>query len=368
MSGGRGGIDGGATDPLERHADVVASAVVRGGSAEALLEQVAERGGGSSAPSVQRDHGDGDLLAFNSTEHQRYGDDAARNAGRTQPYKRPTAAEEAGTSADLEQFALSHGDINMLTGDYFEPREVDKNGNPIPDSLFALMARPSASPSRAVGTRDELIFAIKDARPDDPRFSPGGVWAKLTFSDEVQAAVKNRYLQRAAHNYEHFAAPTGAKSGGPKSGDGTSAGGSFRALHEAAIKLAAAAKAKRESIDQALSLEAAAEHYLEDKYAADARAALGARPSSFTADEHLWTKQRRPKTLGEVETTVTRMIAIREWGGAWGGVTRAARPRFELATACRMCSRLPTLRTHVLLRSRASAPQLAGAARVRRCA
>jgi hypothetical protein len=52
----------------------------------------------------------------------------------------------------------------------------------------------------------------------------------------------------------------------------------------------------------------------------DAIAALGASPSSFTPQDLAWTKRRRPKTLGAIETTVTRLIAIREWGG----VTRAA--------------------------------------------
>jgi hypothetical protein len=57
-----------------------------------------------------------------------------------------------------------------------------------------------------------------------------------------------------------------------------------------------------------------------DDYAADAIAELGARSSSFTAEDRAWTRRRRAKTLEEIETTVTRLVAIREWGG----VTRAA--------------------------------------------
>jgi len=45
-------LDGGPADPLERHADEVADAVVRGASAEALLDRVAHGGGGGRA--VQR--------------------------------------------------------------------------------------------------------------------------------------------------------------------------------------------------------------------------------------------------------------------------------------------------------------------------
>jgi hypothetical protein len=48
-----GGIDGGAGDPYEQHADAVADRVVRGESAEALLGAVA--GGGSPSAAVQRD-------------------------------------------------------------------------------------------------------------------------------------------------------------------------------------------------------------------------------------------------------------------------------------------------------------------------
>jgi hypothetical protein len=57
-----------------------------------------------------------------------------------------------------------------------------------------------------------------------------------------------------------------------------------------------------------------------DEYAAEAIADLGAKTSSFTAEDRAWTRRRRAKTLEEIETTVTRLVAIREWGG----VTRAA--------------------------------------------
>lgn len=223
-------------------------------------------GKGSTQPSLGGSRA-GDVLAFNSPEHQTYGDEASRAEGRTQPYTKPTPEEQTG-KPDPEHFALTHGDINMLTGDYFEPREVDKDGKPILDNLFALMNKPSSSPGQMVGTRDELIFAIKDANPKDPRFQPSGVWEKIQFSDPVKTAVTDRYLQRASRNYEHFAQPAGPKSGGAQSGDEKSAGGSYRALHETAIKMAAAAKAKGDTIDDALAHEAASEHYLEDSYAA----------------------------------------------------------------------------------------------------
>jgi hypothetical protein len=58
-----------------------------------------------------------------------------------------------------------------------------------------------------------------------------------------------------------------------------------------------------------------------NEYAADAIASLGAKRSSFAPEDHAWTKRRRPQTLGEIDTTVTRLVALR----AWGTVTRAGR-------------------------------------------
>ena len=48
-----GGMDGGRSDPHERHADAVAALVVRGESAEALLDQYSGSGGSEGRP-VQR--------------------------------------------------------------------------------------------------------------------------------------------------------------------------------------------------------------------------------------------------------------------------------------------------------------------------
>lgn len=66
-----------------------------------------------------------------------------------------------------------------------------------------------------------------------------------------------------------------------------------------------------------------------DEYAADAIDELGASASSFTVDDRAWTRRRRAKTLEEIETTVMRLVAIREWGGAARaaphlGITRVA--------------------------------------------
>ncbi len=63
-------------------------------------------------------------LDFGSPEHQRYGDDGARAAGYNGRLHGPTADELAGKMYAPTHFSLSHGDIVMLSGDYFDsPRE-----------------------------------------------------------------------------------------------------------------------------------------------------------------------------------------------------------------------------------------------------
>src|SRR5262249_3801755 len=49
----KGGLDGGSGDPYEQHADAVADKVVRGESAEPLLDPMAP-GSSSATPAVQR--------------------------------------------------------------------------------------------------------------------------------------------------------------------------------------------------------------------------------------------------------------------------------------------------------------------------
>lgn len=57
-----------------------------------------------------------------------------------------------------------------------------------------------------------------------------------------------------------------------------------------------------------------------DEYAADAIAKLGAKPTSFTAQEHHWLRHRRPRSVAEVARATERLVAIREYGG----ITKAA--------------------------------------------
>lgn len=163
----------------------------------------------------------------------------------------------------------------MLSGDFFSPRDTHTTAaggtEPDPDSLFLLASIPSLSPGQNAGTWDEIIYAIKKAIPSDPRFTPtctseypeGHPWSHVTFAPSVIAAVDARYLRRAAANDEHFVAPGGTDRG-PGAGDTSSAGGSYRALHEVAIQLAY----DQGSAATANAREAAAQHFLTDHFAA----------------------------------------------------------------------------------------------------
>jgi len=173
------------------------------------------------------------------------------------------------------RFVLTHGDIVTLSGDYFDPREQDDNGQPIPDSLFRLASTPSSDPGKKPGTQDEILYALKkhagndwrfrrECTPEHPTPHP---YSFLEFSPEVEKAVETRYLKLASRNDEHFQHPQGPTSGGPSSQNRSSGGGSYRALHEDAIMNAYESK-KRGSDADAMAHEAAAQHFLTDAFAA----------------------------------------------------------------------------------------------------
>jgi hypothetical protein len=256
----KGGV-GEANDQYERHADAAADLVVQGKSAEATLDSMASAGGGTRT-AVQR---------FGSREHQSLGDNAT--GGASYDLGGHTAAIDA--SAYNRAFRLTHGDIVMLSGDFFSPRDTRPTASggtePDPDSLFVLAGIASTNPGQNVGTWDEVVYAIQKAIPTDPRFQrastpehpDGHPWARVTFSAAVMAAVDARYLRRAAANDEHFVAPAGTDRG-PGAGDGVSAGGSYRALHEVAIQLAY----NQGSAAAGNAREAAAQHFLTDHFAA----------------------------------------------------------------------------------------------------
>lgn len=282
-------LDGGvgqAGDAYERHADVVADAVVAGRSAESLLGGGTETASGPGAvqsraagAAGRQGPGTASVQFFGSREHKTLGDNAGGGAeydlGRHDAASGAIPGAITDTPEYSQAFRLTHGDIVMLSGDLFSPRHTrvisDGVDEPDPDCLFALAGIASASPGQNGGTGDEVVYAIRKAIPGDPRFQrectpeypEGHPWSRVSFSPAVTAAVDARYLRRAAGNDEHFVDPAGTGEG-PAAGDGRSAGGSYRALHEAALLMA---------YDQgkpanASAHEAAAQHFLTDHFAA----------------------------------------------------------------------------------------------------
>ncbi len=259
-----------ADSSLEAEADSIGSRVAAGESVSGQIfgrATGAERGQSAGGQPIQM---------FGSLEHQTFGNEGARAAGYTGTFRQETGSEMLrGKPSSVFNFVLTHGDIVMLSGDYFDPREKDDKGKPVPDNLFALAKTASFFPGQVPGTQDEIMYAIKHARPGDPRFDKQcgkddpqrGIWGHLKFSKAVKDAVDDRYMRLADANTEHFASPHGPGSGGPKSTNRSSGGGSYRAIHKSAILKAHDAKKQGEPINEAMAHEAASEHFLTDAFA-----------------------------------------------------------------------------------------------------
>jgi len=225
----KGGV-GQAGDRHEQHADAVADAVVRGDSAQGLLDR--SPGGGAGRPAVQ---------LFGSLEHKHLGD-----------------AGSGGEVYERNDLALSHGDLTMLRGDYFEE-----------ETLLELWKHKSPKPGQQRGTQDEVIFAIRDATGgNDTRFEEGGPWANLKFSDDVKWVVHERYYRLASHNEDHFVDPDGIGVRGREGLSLTSAPASYRDAHERALAQAYQSGAKSDPLGDAMIVEAMGQHFLTDSFAA----------------------------------------------------------------------------------------------------
>lgn len=222
-----GGIDAGASDPLEHHADVIADTVVAGQSAEHLLDATPDAS--SSA------NGSRAIQRFVESEHKALGDEGSR-----------------GRKYGFGSLELSHGDLVMLSGDHFTPAD-----------LAHLSWVPSMSPGQLPETQDEILCVLFDEFGEkDPRFAPGGKWAGIKFSAEVKKKVKDRYYSLAQKNDMHFPNPNVVPTPGAPS-----AGGSYRELHTQALKTAYDAGQTGKSIDLAMMTEAMGQHFLTDSFA-----------------------------------------------------------------------------------------------------
>lgn len=282
-------------DPaLESEADRAGAAVARG---EPVPSEARARGGSSRVS--------GAIQLFDSVgEHKRAGDEGSggleyvwaqdpAHAGTMKPGEaqdrlptrktklpRDKHGEEQWCQPNQFEFRLTHGDIVMLSGDLFDPRDTapDAHGKPQPvkDSLFKLAATPSRDPGRQLLTQDEIIYAIYRENPTDIRFNNqctveqpgGGPWALYPrrFSPEVKRSVDNRFLRLAAENRDHFNQPDERQNG--PGGERDSSGGAYHALHENAILQAYRAALHGDSAAEAFARDAAAQHFLTDAFSA----------------------------------------------------------------------------------------------------
>jgi hypothetical protein len=266
---------------LEREADEAGAAAARG---QAVPEEARSRGGGQGGAAAQAKAEGAPIQMFDGyPEHKPVADEGSGHREYTWADDGTGTGKQAATSAKDHvisiddpnrpagtsrpfAFQLTHGDLTMLSADYFDPRD----GNA--DSLFDLAARPSPRRGETPGTQDEIIAAVYKEKKTDPRFAHGDIWQEFPEhfskgdSNPVMKAVSQRFDQLAAKNYEHFANPD-RKHPAPGR-DGDSADGSYRAQHERAIQLAYQAGCAGRDPAMAYAREAAAEHFLTDAFSA----------------------------------------------------------------------------------------------------
>ena len=210
------------------------------------------------------------VLSLNADEHRAIGDTAF---GR--------GVVDLGGDSPHDGFWLGYGDVMALSGDYFRPElsldgaQPDGHADLRAGSLFGLARIPGDEGIRP-DTRDEIVCALKVMAVDelyvDPRFEPGGQFADFRFSplatsSDVERRVRDRYLQLAANNDDHFVRPGGVTHDHSPRAFG-SAVLAYRRLHEVAVELACRLGRASGDISQAMAREAAAQHFLADAFTA----------------------------------------------------------------------------------------------------
>lgn len=172
---------------------------------------------------------------------------------------------------------LSYGDVMALSGDYFRVQlspplaQADGGGALAADDLFGL-ARIAGDRGTRPGTRDEIVCALKVMAVDelyvDARFEPAGEFADFRFSalaatSDVERRVRDRYLQLAATNDDHFVMPGGITHNRAPRPFG-SAVLAYRRFHEVAVQIACQLGRAGDDVSPAMAREAAAQHFLTD--------------------------------------------------------------------------------------------------------
>ena len=200
---------------------------------------------------------------MNGNEHRDIGDTATGGA----------LVNLGGESAQ-ERFWLGYGDVMALSGDYFTPAPPPGSG--AAGSLFGLARVPGHHGSKPE-TRDEIVCALKVMTVDevfvDPRFEPGGQFAHFRFgrrasSSVVERRVRDRYLELAATNDDHFVVPGGVTHERRLGTPFGSAGLAYRHLHQLALEEACRLGRSRGDQSRAMAREAAAQHFLTDAFTA----------------------------------------------------------------------------------------------------
>ena len=222
---------------------------------------------------------DDDIQSFDWNEHKLVADSVIPNKRFAWRYNArframaPVLVDAPGdecVSGSAIELELTFGDLVMLSGDYFDALPTASAA----DNLFSIAAKPSKHPGTELATQDEIIYAIYHANPRDPRFTATCAtghprWSALAnaFSQGSSTAVRkrvgDRYLQLASKNDSHFLRPNENEAANRTSAN-SSALMAYRALHGQAIKLALDGRDRGE----AYAMEAAADHYLSDSFAA----------------------------------------------------------------------------------------------------
>ena len=209
---------------------------------------------------------------MNGNEHRDVGDSASGGA----------LVDLAGEDGE-ERFCLGYGDVMAVSGDYFMPDgsgdAARADGDPLVDgTLFGLARIPGRQGTRP-GTRDEIVCALRVMTVDeafvDPRFERGGEFAGFRFGSrssagDVERRVRDRYLELAATNDDHFVAPGGItherRPGSPRPFG--SAVLAYRHFHQVALEEARRLGRRRGDLSPAMAREAAAQHFLTDAFTA----------------------------------------------------------------------------------------------------
>lgn len=220
-----------------------------------------------------------------------------------------------GGDSPAHAFWLGYGDVTALAGDYFA---LDAGsavaGTLAADDLFSL-ARVPGDAGTKVGTRDEIVCALKvmtiDEAFDDERFQPGGEFAAFKFSplaasSDVERRVRDRYLELAATNDDHFVAPGGVTHEGRSRRFG-SAGRAYRHFHELALHDACRLGHTGGDLSLAMAREAGAQHFLTDAFTsghlrtpvAQIRGFWHDRYPAFWQNLQRWVAARTAATLSE---------------------------------------------------------------------